>query len=170
MYRDKYDDLIKYFCNLNGLDWKIIKKQIEIESSFDMYAKSPAGAMGLMQFMPATWEEWGENSPFNPEESIKAGCKYMSWLLSKFKEIPDKTERYKFALASYNAGRAHINEMLGLARIDCNLPESFREWKNTGAKDGVWQYWEIASQNLEIITGEKSKETIDYINKIYKGA
>src|SRR5690606_5332479 len=119
---DRYDSLLQYYAYRNGLDWRLIKRQIEVESSFRPDAVSPAGAIGLAQFMPATWAEWGKGRRDNPEASIEACCRYMVHLLGRFPEIPDATERYKFALAAYNAGIGNINQTLSHAREACGHP------------------------------------------------
>lgn len=73
------------------------------ESAFDPNAVSPAGAQGLMQFMPGTWSRFGRGSPFNPQEAMMAGAKYLRLLDSEF-------HSWKLALAGYNAGgQAVIN-------------------------------------------------------------
>lgn len=165
--QDRYDSLIQYYAENHGLDPRLIKRQIEAESSFNPRAVSPAGAMGLMQFMPATWEEWGEGGdPFNPEESIKAGCRYMRYLYDRFPEIPDPDERYRFALAAYNAGIGNINKCLARAREMFGAPASFAEWERQGRRPGPWQEWELASRSLGLVTGPKSIETINYVEKI----
>lgn len=164
--QDRYDSLIQYYAQQNGLDWRRIKRQIEAESSFSPTAVSPVGAKGLMQFMDATWKEWGEGDPFNAEESIKAGCRYMAHLYGCFGEIPDPDERYRFALAAYNAGRGNINQCLGIARQAWGHPYSYAEWVKTGRKPGPWQTWDYASRFLSLVTGRHATETINYVSKI----
>lgn len=166
----RYDSLIQYYATSNGLDWRLIKKQAIAESSLDPRAKSPKGAMGLMQILPSTWSEWGEGDPYDPEASIKAGCRYMAFLYGRFGEIPDTIERYKFAFASYNCGRSNINKVLQLARTLCGLPSSFSEWNAQGRKPGEWQTWRFASKLLATVTGqENSRETLGYVRKIMGG-
>jgi len=70
------------------------------ESSFDPNAKSSAGALGLMQFMPAT-AKWMEIDPFNPSQAIEGAAKYLKYLHKKFKSWP-------LALAAYNWGEGNL--------------------------------------------------------------
>src|SRR5690606_13572624 len=98
--------------------------------------------------------------------SIAAGCAYMAWLLTRFTEIPDERERYKFALAAYNAGRANINQALSYAREACGHPRSHAEWVRTGSPPGEWQTWSFTSRFLERVTGRHHRETLDYVRKI----
>jgi len=67
------------------------------ESGFDPDAVSPAGAQGLMQFMPGTWARFGRGSPFDPRAAIFAGAEYLRHLALKLGSWP-------LALAGYNAG------------------------------------------------------------------
>ncbi len=149
----------------------LLLAQIRQESNFNEKAVSPAGAQGLAQFMPGTWQTWGgDGDPFNPEDSIKAQLKYMNHLYGRFGEIPNALERYKFALASYNAGRGHINEALSLARESCGLPHSYNKWKSQGARRGLWQEWWYTSEHLERVTGRHSRETLQYVSLIFNYA
>lgn len=168
--RDRYDSLIQYYAKKHGLDWQLVKRQVEAESSFRPDAVSRAGAVGLMQFMPQAWKEWGRGKdPRDPEASIAAGCAYMAWLLGRFKEIPDARERYKFALAAYNAGRGHINTALSIARQNYGHPYSYAAWREAGSPPGPWQQWAYTAMFLERVTGRHSAETLRYVKKIMEG-
>lgn len=182
---DRYNSLIQYYAEKYRIpvpevgDWRLIHRQVIAESydyeikDLNPHAVSPAGAKGLMQFMPKTWLEWDDkenipacDDPFNPEENIEAGCKYMAHLWSCYREIPDPKERYKFTLAAYNAGRGNINEALAHARKAVGQPFEFSEWEAIGRPPGTWQLWKVTSRMLHLVTGEKSKETIGYVAKI----
>lgn len=67
------------------------------ESGFNRKAVSPKGAMGLMQFMPGTWQVYGKGSPFNIKDAMLAGAKYL-------RSLADEFHSWKLALAGYNAG------------------------------------------------------------------
>ena len=164
--QDRYDELIKHHADANGLDWIFVKRQILVESEGRPSAVSPEGAMGLMQFMPNTWREWGQGNPHEPEANIMAGVKYMSFLVSKFDEIPDELERYKFALASFNAGRHNINQCLEYARQATGAPGDYEVWVNAGRPPGPWQEWRVASQFLHMVTGRFADITLRYVAKI----
>lgn len=102
---DRYDSLFQFYGQENGVDWKLVKAQCRAESAFHPRAVSPVGASGLMQFMPATWDEWGNGGDQkNPEDSIKAGCRYMAWLLKQF-----NGDRF-LALAAYNWGIGNVKK------------------------------------------------------------
>ena len=117
---NKYDPLIKKITSdvWPGLDWNIIKQQVNQESAFNPKAISKCGASGLLQLMPATAIELGvktRDDLFDPETNLLAGITYLKRQYVALKEIPDRDERIKFALASYNGGRGYINAAIKLA-------------------------------------------------------
>jgi membrane-bound lytic murein transglycosylase D len=82
----------------------------EVESSFDRRARSPAGAAGLFQLMPATAKRYGLSTwpldhRLRPEESARAAARYLGYLHSEFKD-------WRLALAAYNAGDGTIQKLL----------------------------------------------------------
>ncbi|NOX46187.1 MAG: transporter substrate-binding domain-containing protein [Chlorobi bacterium] len=112
-----YDKYIKKYSQTINWDWRLLASLIYQESRFYPKAKSWVGAFGLMQLMPHTAEKYGVDSTSSPQEQIKAGVKFIKLLDKQFKEkIPDKEERTKFVLASYNAGIAHVYDARRLAK------------------------------------------------------
>ncbi len=81
----------------HSLDPQLVKAVIQVESGWDPFAVSRRGAMGLMQLMPATVKEMGVRNPYDPEENINAGVRYLKALIDRFGDI-------ELALAAYNAG------------------------------------------------------------------
>src|SRR5690606_8735392 len=82
----------------HGVPASLLKAVARAESSFRSDATSPAGAQGLMQLMPVTGRGLGVTDPFNPEQSINGGARYLHNALKMFDNDP------KLALAAYNAG------------------------------------------------------------------
>lgn len=171
----RFDGLIWTYARKYALDWRWIKAQIAVESAFDPRARSFTGAMGLAQFMPASWDWVWEKlagrdprtkDPYHPEHAIEACCLYMSYLFSRFGEIPNVNERYKFALAAYNTGKGRINRCLAHARRACGLPYDFRRWEEAGRPPGAWQRWSFASRFLPRVTGRRAEETIRYVEAV----
>ena len=94
----EYDDLIVEHARLNGVRTDLVRAVVQVESAFNPRARSPKGAMGLMQLMPETAKELGVINPYNPVENVRAGVQYLRGLLDRF----DNNE--ELALAAYNAG------------------------------------------------------------------
>jgi len=101
-----YDPIIESASDKHGVDARIVKAVIQVESSFQPRARSPKGAMGLMQLMPKTARQYAARNPYDPVSNIEAGTKYLSRLLSEF-ELP-------LALAAYNAGEGAVRQFGGI--------------------------------------------------------
>jgi len=71
---------------------------VEVESSLNPYAVSPAGAIGLAQMLPGTARRFGVDNPWDPEQNIRGGLRYLKFLLGIF------DGDLRLALAAYNAG------------------------------------------------------------------
>lgn len=157
-------------------DWRLIKAQIQQESSFNPTAQSPCGARGLLQLMPATAKEVGYQPEelWDPQKNLCAGIKYLYEQYRHFPEIPDHNYRLKFALAAYNGGRGYINAALKLAyeREHGEVNQSV-----SARKPGLWQTWEhtkniLRDQNCFVIINNKQlwpdhNQIIGYVDKIY---
>src|SRR5262249_34150492 len=75
-----YDGLIAEHAKLNGLRVDLVRAVVQVESAFNPYARSPKGALGLMQLMPGTMREFGVKNAFNPVENVRAGTAYLRQL------------------------------------------------------------------------------------------
>jgi len=91
-----------------GVDPRFIHAVIRQESRYKKEALSHVGAQGLMQLMPATAKRFGCDDPNDPAANIKAGTKYLAWLLKRFDG--DVT----LALAGYNAGEGAVDKYNGV--------------------------------------------------------
>jgi len=170
--QDRYDSLIQYYTEKHSeLDWLIIKAVIKQESSFNPIARSSADALGLMQLLRGTGRDMGVADWYDlldPERNIKAGIKYLWECYKRYPEIPDDSERLRFACAAYNAGRGNINKMLEYARASESLESSYKKGKKKGSIGGKWQTWGYSKRFLSLVTGDHSKETLTYITRIEK--
>ena len=101
-----YDAIIQSASEKHDIDARVVKAVIQVESSFKPRARSPKGAMGLMQLMPATARQYQARNPYDPRNNIEAGTKHLSRLLREF-ELP-------LALAAYNAGEATVRRFGGI--------------------------------------------------------
>jgi soluble lytic murein transglycosylase-like protein len=102
------DQNIQMAASKYGLSPHLLRSVIRHESNFDPQAVSPAGAQGLMQLMPATARELGVHDPFDIEQNIDGGARYLRQMLDCFKG--NRT----LALAAYNAGPGTISRYGGV--------------------------------------------------------
>lgn len=93
-----YADEVKRYAKKYNVDAALVRAVIHAESAFNQKAISRTGAQGLMQLMPDTAKELGVDKPFNVEQNIEGGVKYLAELLSLFKG------NTRLATAAYNAG------------------------------------------------------------------
>jgi len=101
-FQTQFDGIIELVASKYGIAPALIKAVISVESNFNPYAVSPAGAMGLMQLMPATAKSLGVTNPFDPVQNIEGGVKYLQSLFKRFNGKLD------LALAAYNWGPANV--------------------------------------------------------------
>lgn len=110
MNENSYDTLFEVYGKEYGFSPLFLKAQVKQESNFNPNAENKySHAKGLAQFMDATWKEWGEGDPFNPEDSIKAQAKYMDWIRAGVKKrLFNKADWERWTLASYNWGVGYM--------------------------------------------------------------
>lgn len=84
------------------VDPALVMAVIHAESAYDKNAVSKAGAVGLMQLMPATAKRFGVHNRTNAAQNVKGGVKYLRYLLEMFQF------NLKLALAAYNAGESAV--------------------------------------------------------------
>ena len=101
-----YSDIIDRVAAQQGVDARLVRAVIEVESGYQPHARSPKGAMGLMQLMPATARQYDVTNPYDPASNIEAGTKHLKSLLARFPPA--------LALAAYNAGRATVERFRGI--------------------------------------------------------
>ena len=126
----RYSPFIKAAANKHGFDWRLISAQIYQESHLNPWAKSPAGAKGLMQLLSSTARSLGVKDIFNPVENINAGVQHLKNLYGLF-ENADGKDRLLISLAAYNIGQGHVGDARQLA-VKMNLdPDSWESLAKT---------------------------------------
>ena len=97
------EPMIAAAATAQKLDPALIREVIRQESGFRPCAVSPKGAMGLMQLMPQTVEQFHLADPFGAAENVSAGAQYLKQLMGRFKGD------LKLTLAAYNAGPGRVD-------------------------------------------------------------
>lgn len=108
LFNGRYEETILFYAKQHSVSPALVKAVIHAESAFNPQAKSPVGAQGLMQLMPATAQELGVVSPFDPEANIEGGVRYLAQLLNSF------NQDVRLATAAYNAGPGTVRRYKGV--------------------------------------------------------
>jgi soluble lytic murein transglycosylase-like protein len=101
-----YGEIIDRVSAEQDVPVKLVRAVIQVESAYNERARSPKGAMGLMQLMPATARQYAVADPYDPASNIEAGIKHLKSLLQR---LP-----VALALAAYNAGEAAVQRSNGI--------------------------------------------------------
>ncbi|MEM9158196.1 MAG: transglycosylase SLT domain-containing protein [Verrucomicrobiota bacterium] len=153
-----FDDLFRKYSRtyFGRLDWRYFKSQAFAESSLNPKAKSHAGALGLMQLMPATYNEVRtkvslSRDPYHVESNIHAGILYNLQQYNKWTEKRSSKDRLALMFASYNAGFGNIYRAQRLER----------------SKGRPAVKWVDIRKSLPEVTGRHAKDTTKYVEKIF---
>ena len=139
-----------------GFDWHYFKAQAVAESNLREDARSPVGAVGLMQIMPRTFEEIQRKHPAitgsldQPRWNIAAGIWYDRQHFVVWAADRSLVERLKFTFGSYNAGRSSILRAQQFA-----LGEGLNA-----------MLWDSVAGELPRVTGRRSQETVAYVARV----
>ena len=101
-----YGELIESMSQAHGVDPLLVRALIQVESNYKPKARSPRGAMGLMQLMPSTAREYNVRNPFDPRANLEAGIKRLKSLIDRW--------GVELALAAYNAGEGAVMKFNGV--------------------------------------------------------
>ena len=144
--------LFKKYARRYDFDWLMLAAQGYQESRLNQKRRSPSGAIGVMQVMPATGRAMDVGDIRKLEPNIHAGVKYMRRMLDRYFDGAklDPLNRNLFAFAAYNAGPSRIASLRRIAA-------------RRGLDPNVW------FGNVERVAAEKiGRETVQYVSNIYK--
>jgi membrane-bound lytic murein transglycosylase MltF len=153
--RRKFSSLVEVFKTYSGkydIDYLLMAAQGYQESQLNQSAKSPVGAIGVMQLMPATGAEQKVGDIHQLEPNIHAGVKYMRFMIDQYfaNEPMDQLNKGLFAFAAYNAGPGRIQSLR-------------KEAAKRGLDPNKW------FDNVEVVASEKiGRATVTYVANIYK--
>ena len=161
----RYDDTFRKYSKRYfgpGFDWRLFKAQGMAESNLDSAATSWVGARGIMQLMPATFQEISSRNPDmtridDPEWNIAAGIFYDRALWKLWAQDSVEDHRREFMLASYNAGRGTILNAQEIARRDSLNHRTWPAIETVAPKVRRWRYAETLGyvrkidSNLELL-------------------
>jgi len=145
-------DLFRKYGDRYDVDSLLMAAQGYQESALRQEARSPVGAVGIMQVMPATGTDMNVGDITQTDPNINAGVKYMRFMIDRFfeQEPMTKLDKALFAFASYNAGPGRVAQLR-------------KEAAKRGLDPNIWFH------NVEYIAEEKiGHETVTYVSNIYK--
>jgi membrane-bound lytic murein transglycosylase F len=125
----RYSPFIKAAARKHGFDWRLIAAQAYQESHLNPWAKSRAGAKGLMQLLSSTARSLEVADIYNPVDNINGGVRHLKNLYEHF-DTATGEDRLMIALAAYNVGQGHIQDARNLAakkKLDPDSWESLSE-------------------------------------------
>lgn len=104
----EFGEIIRRYCQKFRLEEALVHAVIKAESGFNPRAVSRKGALGMMQLLPQTARDLSVRDPFNAEENIRGGSRYLRMMLDEF------DGNVELALAAYNAGPNAVKKHGGI--------------------------------------------------------
>jgi membrane-bound lytic murein transglycosylase MltF len=145
-------ELFKKYGAQYNVDYLLMVAQGYQESTLDHSTRSPVGAIGVMQVMPATGKELNVGDITKVDANIHAGVKYMRFMIDEYfaNEPMDDLNKGLMAFAAYNAGPGRLRQLR-------------RETEKKGLNPNVW------FGNVERVASERiGRETVTYVSNIFK--
>ena len=125
-----FEEIFQRVAGEHDLDWYLMVEQSFRESRFDPLAVGAASDMGLMQIVPATWDEWsakvGVYDPFDPESNIAVAGAYLAWLREQLVKV-NRPEPY-WLLAAYTWGIGNVLKLLKSGGSWKDVPDVRRDY------------------------------------------
>ncbi len=149
---EKLREIFREYGKDYHMDYLLMAAQGYQESRLDHGVRSPVGAIGVMQVMPATGKELGVGDIRELAPNIHAGVKYIRFMMNRYfaKQPMDELNRGLFTFAAYNAGPGRIAKLR-------------KEAAQRGLDPNKW------FNNVEVVAAERiGRETVQYVSNIYK--
>ena len=160
-----YDSLLRAYADTLDWDWKLLAAMVYQESKFRIEARSPQGAAGLMQLVPATARHYGCHNPLDPEENIRAATLMLLKVRERYTKIAaNSDELTKYTLAAYNAGTGRLKDCISFAR---HMGADVSRWENVAAVIPEMKTGSVDS--LSAIRHGRfhgGRETISYVRRV----
>lgn len=137
------------------IDKDLLKAVAKAESNFNPNVVSNSGAIGIMQLMPSTASTLGVSNPYDPNQNIMGGAKYLSQLYQQYNGDLSLT------LAAYNAGPGNVQKYNGVppfAETENYIEKVFNYLENSGSHQTIHTIYAIASKNASNSTQIHSME------------
>lgn len=112
----KYRRWFRQAAKKHGLDWLLLSAVSYQESHWDPRAKSPTGVRGMMMLTLTTAAQLGVDNRLDPKSNIHAGAKYLAQLRDRLPDTIEEPQRTWMALAAYNMGYGHLDDVRILTR------------------------------------------------------
>ena len=145
-------NVFRKYSDTYGMDYLLMMAQGYQESGLNQEAKSPVGAVGVMQLMPATGAEMKVGDINQMDPNIHAGVKYFHTMVDKYygNEPMDEVNKVLFTFAAYNCGPGRVNRLRA-------------EALQKGLDPNIW------INNVEFVAADRvGSETVNYVSNIYK--
>jgi membrane-bound lytic murein transglycosylase MltF len=145
-------DIFRKYGDKYGMDYLLVIAQGYQESGLNQDAKSPVGAIGIMQLLPSTGADMKVGDIHQLEPNIHAGVKYIRFMVDQYfaNEPMDDVNKILFAFAAYNAGPGRVQTLRKTAA-------------EQGFNPNVW------IDNVEMVAAARiGTETVTYVSNIYK--
>lgn len=164
-----WDDEFREAAGKIGWDWRLLAALAFQESRFNPRARSWAGAVGLMQIMPATAREYGARNLNDPVQSIQAGGAFLKWLDQTWaRDIPDEQVRRAFVLGSYNVGRGHVQDARRLTEYYGGNPDDWDDVSEYLIRKMDPEYYNHELVQFGYARGTEPVTYVRNINRLYQ--
>jgi len=147
----------------HGIAWEVLAAVAYQESLWDEDARSALGVKGLMMITDRTAASLGITDPYDADQSIRGGARYLAKLLREVpKGVKGRENRLRYALVAYNIGPGHLEDARKLARRMGKNPDSWRDMKD------VLPLLSLKAYHRKLPLGyARGAESVRYVGKVF---